>query len=823
MTGTEAARLFATVDADTSGFTRGMGKVQDSLNRTAGASQSAWSKMKDFAGGQIIGTYALEGMNAALSFGKEALIGYNAKLEQVTMGFTSMFKSGDKATEFIGQLQEFARKTPFEFSQLVETAQRMMAMGFAAKDVIPVLTDVGDAMSAMGKTGQDVDRVTYALSQMMASGRVNANDMLQLTSAGIPAWRYLAKAIGKSVGETRKLSEQGLIPAEVGLKAIREGMKTDFGGMMQAQSRTFIGAMSNIKDASFQLVSSAMKPLFTEISTVAVAIADLMGTDKARAWFKRLTDQIQGTVDRVKAAVKGVGKYSWALDYLKDGLGEVVGIGKAMFKTTQNLTRSFMRGLGPLDLFAKSLASRLVGALRGVRKAIERTSGVITRILGPVFERVAGIIKKFVRGGDDLNKNLDETAYWAEKVTYAVLGFLAVKQVYATYKATTTFINTMTSSYGRMRAAAIKATTAVADFGAKISMPTNLNIGGGAKAGTSLVDDILKGFTTAAPALAMGMQGQLSGIAARLGPLLSNPYVAVGAAIVAAIGSVLIAPEFMGELLGNIVAGFINMAVALPGAVVDMFVGVGTAVVKGISDSISGALKGFEKIMQGDILGGLGDIVYNVVAMIPRIFGGVLSAMWEAIVGLWNNLFDFSGVLEWIGTRLSTFASSFMATLGEKLSDSAKGAIKFLMDLGGGLINAVGKGIQAGIAAVINLLFIKPVNAMIWGYNMLPFGDIEYLKELPMPSFKTGGIVPGATSQPVPIMAHGGEAVLPSDLVRALSNGTAGNGGGGNTVAITMNLGKDSVRSDGDIDKIANALMRKLRMAGGGAYSPVGL
>jgi tape measure domain-containing protein len=821
--GTEAARLFATVDADTSGFTRGMGKVQDSLNRTAGASQSAFSKMKDFAGGQIIGTYALEGMNAALSFGREALIGYNARLEQVTMGFTSMFKSGDMATEFIGQLQEFARKTPFEFSQLVETAQRMMAMGFAAKDVIPVLTDVGDAMSAMGKTGQDVDRVTYALSQMMASGRVNANDMLQLTSAGIPAWKYLSKAIGKSVAETRKLSEQGLIPAEVGLKAIREGMKTDFGGMMQAQSRTFIGAMSNIKDASFQLVASAMKPLFTEISTVAVAIADLMGSDEARAWFKGLTDQIQGTVDRMKAAVKGAGKFSWALDYLKDAVGEVVGIGQAMFKTTENLTRSFMRGLGPLDKFGKSLGSRLIGALKGVRKAIESVSRTLSRTLGPIFEAVGKVIKNFVRGGDDLNKNLDETAFWAEKVTYAVLGFLAVKKVYATYKATTALINSMTASYGRMRAAAIKATSAVADFGAKISMPTNLNFSGGAKAGTNFVDDILRGFTSAAPALAIGMQGQLGGIAARLGPLLANPYVAVGAAIVAAIGSVLIAPEFMGELLGNIVAGFINLAVALPGAFVDVLAGIGGAFAKAFTDTISGAMKGIEKILKGDILGGLGDLVWSIVSFIPRIFGGVLSAIWEGMVSLWNNVFDFSGVLKWVGERLSMFVNSFWTTLSTKLSDGAKSAIKGLMDLGKGLVDAIGKGIQAAIATVINTLIIKPVNAMIWAYNLLPFGDIPFMKEIAMPKFKTGGIVPGGTSQAVPIMAHGGEAVLPASLVRALTDGSAGSGGGGNTVAITMNLGKDSVRSDGDIDKIANALMRKLRMAGGGAYSPVGL
>ena len=780
--------------------------------------------MKDFAGGQIIGTYALEGMNAALSFGKEALVGYNAKLEQVTMGFTSMFKSGDKATEFIGQLQEFARKTPFEFSQLVETAQRMMAMGFAAKDVIPVLTDVGDAMSAMGKTGQDVDRVTYALSQMMASGRVNANDMLQLTSAGIPAWKYLAKAIGKSVAETRKMSEQGLIPAEVGLKAIREGMKTDFGGMMQAQSRTFIGAMSNIKDASYQLVSGALRPIFTEMSHVAVAIADLMGSEKARVWFKGLTDSVQGTIDRMKAAVKDVNKFTWVMGYLKDGLNETVAIAKAMVSTSAALGRSFLRGIGPLDKFSKSLAARLVGALKGVRKAVEGVSKTLQRVLGPIFEKIGGIIKNFVRNGDDLNKNLDETAYWAEKVTYAILGFLAIQRVYGTYKTTRKLINDITTSYGRMRDSAIKATNAVKDFGAKLSVPTNLNFGsGGQKAGAGIVDSIIKGFAGALPAAGIAMQGQMSGMASSLAPLLSNPYVAVGAAIVAAIASVLIAPDFVGELLGTLVAAFINLAVALPGAVVDEFVGIGTAIVKGITDSISMAMKGFGKIMQGDIIGGLGDIVFGVVGAIPRIFGGVLSAMWEAMVGLWNKVFDFSGVLEWIGTRLSIFANSFMTTLSTKLSDSAKGAIKGMMDLGGGLVNAIGKGIQAAIATIINTLIIKPINAMIWAYNLLPFGDIDYMKELPMPKFKTGGIVPGGTSQAVPIMAHGGEAVLPASLVRALSNGSAGNNGGGNTVSITMNLGKDSVRDDKDIDKIANLLMRKLRMAGGGAYSPVGL
>ena len=63
--------------------------------------------------------------------------------------------------------------------------------------------------------------------------------------------------------------------------------------------------------------------------------------------------------------------------------------------------------------------------------------------------------------------------------------------------------------------------------------------------------------------------------------------------------------------------------------------------------------------------------------------------------------------------------------------------------------------------------------------------------------FQFGGIVPGRLGQPVPIMAHAGERIVPSR-----ETGTQGN--------IVVNINNPSVRSDNDIQKIADAVSRAL-------------
>jgi|GEM_PF-1382687 len=171
-----------------------------------------------------------------------------ADMEQTRIAFTNMLGSAQAAQDFLDRLAKFAEKTPFEYTDLVQQARRLMAFGWAAEEVIPTLTAVGDAVAAMGGNAEMIERVTTALGQMRAKQRVSAEEMMQLTEAGIPAWDMLAAAVGKSVPEVMKLAEKGLIPANAAIAALLRAMEQRWGGLMAQQMDTVSGATSNLMD-----------------------------------------------------------------------------------------------------------------------------------------------------------------------------------------------------------------------------------------------------------------------------------------------------------------------------------------------------------------------------------------------------------------------------------------------------------------------------------------------------------------------------------------------------------------------------------------------
>jgi phage tail tape-measure protein len=121
---------------------------------------------------------------SALSAPVQDVIGrgfaYRSMWEQAEIGFTTMLGSAEAARKQLGDLASFAEKTPFEFPDTITGARRLMALGFAAKDVIPMLTAVGDATAALGGNADMLDRLTMALGQMRTKGKVSAEEMMQL-------------------------------------------------------------------------------------------------------------------------------------------------------------------------------------------------------------------------------------------------------------------------------------------------------------------------------------------------------------------------------------------------------------------------------------------------------------------------------------------------------------------------------------------------------------------------------------------------------------------------------------------------------------------
>lgn len=218
-----------------------------------------------------------------------------------------MLGSGERATAFLGDLQQFALATPFEFPQLVSASQRMLAFGFAAGDVLPLLTDIGNAASASPQGfAQGLDRITLALGQMTAKGRVQGDELLQLQEAGINTgqiFAIMARQTGKTVPQLQKMQQAGkLLPATF-ITAFRTFSQTRFGGLMEKQSQTFTGALSNITDGLRGATATAFSPLFEWVRKLAVQFAAFLQTPQFAAFTARVQGLVAGAIPSLQAAL----------------------------------------------------------------------------------------------------------------------------------------------------------------------------------------------------------------------------------------------------------------------------------------------------------------------------------------------------------------------------------------------------------------------------------------------------------------------------------------------------------------------------------------
>src|SRR5690606_5081954 len=85
------------------------------------------------------------GLLGAAGFG----IKLAGEMEQATIAFTTMTGSAEKARAVLGEIEQFAVKTPFQFPELVDGAKRLMAFGIAADQIIPTMTMLGDISAGL--------------------------------------------------------------------------------------------------------------------------------------------------------------------------------------------------------------------------------------------------------------------------------------------------------------------------------------------------------------------------------------------------------------------------------------------------------------------------------------------------------------------------------------------------------------------------------------------------------------------------------------------------------------------------------------------------
>ena len=321
------------------------------------------------------------------------------------LAFTTMLGSGDKAKTFLADMLAFAKETPFAFTELTDSAQRMLAFGIETEKVIPILRTLGDTALGTGGGVEKMNGIVTAISQISAKGRVQSEELLQLSERGVPALRILANQAGKTAEALQKDITNGLIDADQAIDWLVDGLENGtqgingttaaFGGLMeQVKGSGGITATFDSAKSSFRNMAGAiMEGLAPSIITLVNAGADLMGVIGFLASkFADLPRPIRDAALAVGALVianrllrteMGAGM-TGAFRSFGTGIGNSVSRTRAMstelgfLRTSMALTKAGAVGLmgafgGPMGLAIVGVTMALSAYSQGAAEAKART------------------------------------------------------------------------------------------------------------------------------------------------------------------------------------------------------------------------------------------------------------------------------------------------------------------------------------------------------------------------------------------------------------------------------------------------------------------
>jgi len=180
------------------------------------------------------------------------------EFQQLEIAFGTMLGSKRAADDLMSQLIHTAAITPFNMSDVANGAKQLLAYGTAADEVNETLTRLGDIAAGLSLPLTDL---VFLYGTTMTQGRMFTQDLRQFMGRGIPLAEELAKQFGVTKDKVGELVTAGKVGAEEFKAAIwamsDEGSK--FGGLMEAQSKSITGQISNIEDSIEQMFNELGK------------------------------------------------------------------------------------------------------------------------------------------------------------------------------------------------------------------------------------------------------------------------------------------------------------------------------------------------------------------------------------------------------------------------------------------------------------------------------------------------------------------------------------------------------------------------------------
>lgn len=259
------------------------------------------------------------------------MVRVRGEFQKTQMAFETMLGSKEKADMLMSQMIQTAAKTPFDLQGVADGAKQLLAYGTQAKDVNDTLVRLGNIASGLNIP---LGEMVYLYGTTQTQGRLFTQDVHQFMGRGIPLVKEMASLLGKTEEEINKMVTAG----QIGFPQVQQVIEkmTNEGGqfynLMEKQSQTLSGQISNLGDAWDQMLNSIGEETqgvtsatismatdvvenYEEVGKILVALIGTYGSYKAAVIASSIAEKVRYQATLIQMA--GMTKMQAVTDILR--------------------------------------------------------------------------------------------------------------------------------------------------------------------------------------------------------------------------------------------------------------------------------------------------------------------------------------------------------------------------------------------------------------------------------------------------------------------------------------------------------------------------
>lgn len=372
--------------------------------------------------------------NAAMSaFGhvKDALGGMvgEAKqyaLEQQTMNATwlTLTNSASKGRAMVNQINQMAVAAQNSTKMVDELSQKFYAINNNAKQTGQLTKSILTLQDAFGQTDAAVENFGTQFSQMMANGKVSAQDMMSIVNTFpklrpmlLDYERRIHHSSHMTMQEMNKMMSDGKIKSQDMINVVLEAGKK-FNKATGNFTKTIPGMTRVVKSQMPVLLGAFTKPLAKMESPVYAAVAKWVSSKKTNKEFQNLGKTVSTGMNNAMKAFSG---------------GKTVNVTKALDSAINGINKGLKGVFGWISGHAKDLktiASSVASIGGQLAKAVWKDFASIITTIGNMF----GITAKNGKASGGAIHVLAEALNWLAKQKWAIKTIAASLVTIATIK-----------------------------------------------------------------------------------------------------------------------------------------------------------------------------------------------------------------------------------------------------------------------------------------------------------------------------------------------------------------------------------------------------